>query len=328
MKNRTLFLILTFIVSAVLHFPATTAQAHLGELTSPVRRLCDRLLRSETQLLDHPLNFEFNVDRALKLSKEIQKDSPDLSAVIADLVALTPPPSRGARITKRAIDITVATLGLIATAPLYPLIATAIKLDSRGPVFYRQERSGQLHVNKNDDLATAIKKSNFKMLKFRSMRIDAEAGGKAIIAKVNDSRVTRVGKFLRKTRLDEIPQFINVLKGDMSVVGPRPERGDILLKMTVAVPYFAERMRHVKPGITGLAQVSLGYTGATLDKDKKDATRIELNNEEQQQAEDFRNKLLYDLVYKSSMRDVKSFLITELSIIVKTPLTMVKGIGR
>ena len=326
MKINSLLLIVALVLSAVFPFPAA-AHGDLGKLTTPIQNLCIRALTSPKILLDNPVGVKFDVEKALKLSKEIQKKSPDFAQVIEGLVALTPPPSRGTRIAKRAIDITVASIGLLATAPLYPIIATAFKLDSPGPVFYLQERSGKLSENTSGDLATDISQSTFKMYKFRSMRVDAEAKTGAVIASKDDPRVTRVGKFLRKSRLDEIPQFINVLKGDMSVVGPRPERGDILLKMTVAVPYFAERMRNVKPGITGLAQVSLSYSGGALDSTPS-STSSEPLTKEQQLAADFQSKLLYDMIYKSSMRNVGSFLVTELWIIVKTPLTMIRGTGR
>ena len=99
------------------------------------------------------------------------------------------------------------------------------------------------------------------MLKFRSMRPDAERLTGVVVASKDDPRITKVGKFLRKTRLDELPQFLNVLLGEMSIVGPRPERPELAEQLAMAIPYFEERMRDVKPGITGLAQINLGYTG-------------------------------------------------------------------
>src|SRR6266700_1157271 len=99
------------------------------------------------------------------------------------------------------------------------------------------------------------------MMKFRSMVPNAEKLSGPVLATADDPRITRAGKFLRKTRLDEIPQFLNVLLGDMSIVGPRPERPELAAQLAMAIPYFEERMRDVKPGITGLAQVSLLYTG-------------------------------------------------------------------
>ena len=99
------------------------------------------------------------------------------------------------------------------------------------------------------------------MLKFRSMKPDAERLTGMVVATAGDPRITRVGKFLRRTRLDELPQFLNVLMGDMSIVGPRPERPELAEQLAMAIPYFEERMRDVKPGITGLAQINLSYTG-------------------------------------------------------------------
>ena len=108
------------------------------------------------------------------------------------------------------------------------------------------------------------------MLKFRSMRTDAEKLSGPVLATENDPRVTRVGRLLRKTRLDELPQFINVLRGDMSIVGPRPERPELAEQLAMAIPYFEERMRDVKPGITGLAQIFSGYA------DSVDGSRLKL----------------------------------------------------
>lgn len=150
---------------------------------------------------------------------------------------------------KRVIDfITVILLALVAI-PICILTAIAIRLESNGPVLYRQKRVGQY----NDE---------FEVIKFRSMAIDAEKSG-AQWALENDTRVTRVGKFIRKTRIDELPQLINVLKGEMSIIGPRPEREVFISKLEKVIPYY--RFRHaVKPGITGLAQVSYPY-GASVE---------------------------------------------------------------
>ena len=103
------------------------------------------------------------------------------------------------------------------------------------------------------------------MLKFRTMRPDAEKTTGAVLAQQDDPRITRVGRVLRRTRIDELPQFWNVLRGDMSLVGPRPERPELLNNLALAIPFFEERMRNVKPGITGLAQIILGYSGAAPD---------------------------------------------------------------
>jgi lipopolysaccharide/colanic/teichoic acid biosynthesis glycosyltransferase len=134
------------------------------------------------------------------------------------------------------------------------LTATAVWLDSPGPVFYRQVRVGE-----NDRL--------FSLCKFRSMRIDAERG-KPIWATNNDSRVTRVGRVIRMTRLDELPQLLNVLRGDMSFVGPRPERPYFVQQLAADIPFYAER-HTVKPGVTGWAQVKYRYGSSVEDAMEK-----------------------------------------------------------
>jgi len=152
-------------------------------------------------------------------------------------------------IAKRAVDLAVATICLIALLPLYLLIALAIWLESGLPVFFAQERAG-------------LRGRPFRIFKFRSMVANAEQATGPVWAATNDARVTRVGAFLRRTHLDELPQFWNVLRGEMSVVGPRPERPVFLDKLNKEIPGFSIRC-NVKPGITGLAQVRNGYTQST-----------------------------------------------------------------
>lgn len=151
---------------------------------------------------------------------------------------------------KRVFDILCA-LGLIVlAAPIMLVAALLIKLDSRGPVLYRQERVG-------------LNGKPFQVTKFRSMRQDAEKDGTPRWATVQDDRVTKFGHFMRKTRIDELPQLFNVLKGEMSLVGPRPERPYFVEQLTEKIPYFAVR-QSVKPGVTGWAQVRYQY-GATVE---------------------------------------------------------------
>jgi sugar transferase (PEP-CTERM system associated) len=159
-------------------------------------------------------------------------------------------------VKKRLFDITIVLLLLPLVIPIMLLSATAILLDNKGKggVLYRQVR-----VGKNGQL--------FEILKFRSMVVDAEEGGKARWASTNDKRVTRVGSIMRKYRLDELPQFFNILKGEMSFVGPRPERPEFVKELAENIPYYNERHR-VKPGLTGWAQIRYPY-GASIEDGKR-----------------------------------------------------------
>jgi len=152
-------------------------------------------------------------------------------------------------IAKRAVDLAVAIICLTALLPFYILIALAVWLESGSPVLFTQERAG-------------LRGRPFLMFKFRSMVANAEQETGPVWAGTNDARVTRVGALLRRTHLDELPQFWNVLRGEMSVVGPRPERPCFLAKLDKEIPGFSSRC-NVKPGITGLAQVRNGYTQST-----------------------------------------------------------------
>lgn len=152
------------------------------------------------------------------------------------------------RLVKRAADIAFSAGVLLAASPLFALLAIAVKLSSPGPVFYRQERMG-------------LNGQRFEMLKFRSMPVDAEAGSGAVWAKAGEKRATPVGALLRKTSLDELPQFWNVLRGDMSVVGPRPERPVFIEQFKDQIPRYMLRHK-MKAGITGWAQVN-GWRGST-----------------------------------------------------------------
>lgn len=174
----------------------------------------------------------------------------------------------------------------IVFMPLFPIIALAIKIDSKGPIFIRQVRVGK-------------KGKPFTLLKFRTMRHDAE-DGKPIWAKEKDSRITRIGRFLRKYRLDELPQFLNVLKRDMALIGPRPERPEFVEDLTEAIPFYAYR-HLVRPGITGWAQVNYRY-GSTV--------------------QDALEKLQYDLYWIEN----RSFWL-DLKVILKSIKVMLTGYG-
>lgn len=152
-------------------------------------------------------------------------------------------------IYKRCIDLVLSLLGLMLSAPLFPLIALTIKLDSPGPLFFKQVRVGS-------------GERPFTLFKFRSMRQDAERNG-AVWAEKNDARVTRVGRILRDYRIDEVPQLYNVLKGDMSLIGPRPERPEFVQTLKKDIYYYSKR-HTIKPGLTGWAQVRYPY-GATVE---------------------------------------------------------------
>lgn len=169
---------------------------------------------------------------------------------------------RVSKVAKRLFDMVASLLVLLLMGPVVIIAAIIVKLDSPGPAFYRQRRVG-------------LYGQSYNIYKLRSMRQDAEVGGKAIWAAESDPRITRIGKFLRKTRIDEIPQAWNVLKGEMSFVGPRPERPEFVQELEREIPYYAER-HMVKPGLTGWAQINYPY-GASID--------------------DARCKLEYDLYY-------------------------------
>jgi sugar transferase (PEP-CTERM system associated) len=174
--------------------------------------------------------------------------------------------SKWTDVLKRAMDLAGGIIGLILSAPIMVLVSVAVRLDSKGPVIYRQTR-------------VARKGELFEVLKFRSMRVDAENGSGAQWAVENDPRVTRVGRFLRDYRLDELPQFVNVIRGDMSFVGPRPERPEFVEELRNTIPYYDER-HSVRPGLTGWAQVQYSY-GSSV--------------------EDAFNKLEFDLFYLKNM---------------------------
>jgi len=241
---------------------------------------------------------------------------------------------RSVRLVKRTIDVVGSLVGLAMSAPLVPVIAAAIYIDSPGPVFFRQRRAGSLRSVGYENGVKRFRFHEFHMHKFRTMRPDAERFTGAVVAGKDDPRVTRVGKFLRKSRLDELPQFWDVLRGEMSLVGPRPERPELIENLAYAIPFFEERMRDVKPGITGLAQISLGYTGEVPEGSEIAALAATLQNPygldetKGALADDMRIKMLYDLAYTASLEKLQTYLPTEFRVITRTPLVMLKAVGR
>ena len=191
------------------------------------------------------------------------------------------------RIAKRMGDILLSSIMLFLLLPLLLFVVILIRLDSKGPVFFSQERVGQ-------------KRKLYKVHKFRSMQADAEKTSGPVWAQNQDDRVTRVGNFIRKWRIDEMPQLWNVLKGEMSFVGPRPERDFFVRQLEDVIPYYGERFT-VKPGVTGWAQISYPY-GASV--------------------EDAMEKLNYDLFYIKNMSTLM-----DLMIVVRTVKTVLFGEG-
>jgi sugar transferase (PEP-CTERM system associated) len=195
--------------------------------------------------------------------------------------------SRWIAIVKRALDLAFGIAGLLLMAPAMAALAIAIRLESRGPILYLQVRVG-------------LRGRTFQLWKFRSMRIDAEHMTGAQWARQEDPRVTRVGRFIRKYRLDEMPQFLNIIRGEMSFIGPRPERPEFVKKLRQEISYYDER-HSVRPGLTGWAQVQYQY-GASVE----DAWR----------------KLEYDLFYLQNMS-----IFFDLVILLKTVRIVLTGQG-
>ena len=205
------------------------------------------------------------------------------------------PRARSERIC-RVFNVTVALCILVVAAPVMALAALLVRLTSKGPIFYMQVRVGidrrynktrALRERRREDLGGVP----FTIYKFRSMRVDAEVNGQAVWAKQEDDRVTAVGKIMRKSRIDELPQLLNVIRGDMNIVGPRPERPSIFVRLREQISEYPVRQR-VKPGITGLAQISNPY-----DRD----------------IEDVRRKVAFDIAYmrqQSITEDVRIMLRT------------------
>lgn len=196
-----------------------------------------------------------------KLSDIILKFSDDINLVDTPLfLCRNPGINRWKMIVKRSLDLFFSTLALIVLSPVFLVTAIAIKLDDKGPVFYKQER-------------VTYQGKRFMILKFRSMIVDAEKDGRPRPAGEKDDRITKVGHIIRAARIDELPQLINIIKGDMSIVGPRPERWEHVEKYLEEIPEFKFRYK-VKGGLTGYAQVYGKYNTSALDKLKMDLVYI------------------------------------------------------
>ncbi|MBI1353824.1 MAG: TIGR03013 family PEP-CTERM/XrtA system glycosyltransferase [Acidobacteria bacterium] len=196
--------------------------------------------------------------------------------------------SRYALAFKRLLDLALGLIGLAISLPIMAIVGLCVRLDSAGPILFRQRRVG-------------YEGQCFELMKFRTMRVDAEADGVARWAEKNDPRVTRIGGFLRKYRFDELPQFVNVIRGDMSLVGPRPERPEFVERLRAEIPFYDER-HTLRPGITGWAQICYPY-GATVE----DALR----------------KLEYDLFYLKNVS-----ILFDMAIVLQTVKIILWGRGQ
>ena len=218
-------------------------------------------IRACPSLADQPNRIVLGAEAADRLASLTFTESDDFE------------PNLRSEEVSRIFNFVVALVLIILSAPLMALTALFIRLTSRGPALYAQTRVGidrrwtftrALHERRREDLGGIP----FTIYKFRSMRVDAELNGQAVWARKDDDRVTRVGRFIRKARLDELPQLFNVLRGDMNIVGPRPERPSIFVRLREQILEYPVRQR-VKPGITGLAQISNPYDQCLEDVRRK-----------------------------------------------------------
>lgn len=238
-----------------------------------------------------PIDTKLQIGEAINYTPEQKSHAPEPSSLFLILSGIAGMIVRFAQVSfrkfKRALDILLAVTGIFIASPILFLSALLIKLTSKGPIIYKQLRVGE-------------KGEIFEIYKFRTMAVDAEKHTGAVWAKENDPRITPIGRILRKTRIDEIPQFINVLKGEMSIVGPRPERPEMVRDFKKLISDYENRLA-IKPGITGVAQIYHKYDESLVD---------------------VRKKVKYDLLYhrKMSIR-------TDLAILAKTCLVVLSGRG-
>ena len=227
----------------------------------------------------------------LMTSTPTPEPAPDASTATHRATARDVVPRDRSELANRALNVAIAVIAVVFLAPVMLLIAVMVKLSSPGPVFYIQTRVGMDRRRRNatalfDRRRTDVGGRQFNIIKFRSMRVDAEQGTGAVWATQNDPRVTSFGRFMRKTRLDELPQLFNVIRGDMNIVGPRPERPSIFAQLRQNIQEYPLRQR-ARPGITGWAQINQAYDSSI---------------------DDVRSKVQFDLEYlerQSVMEDLK-----------------------
>jgi len=217
-----------------------------------------------------------NASGVIEISREVQSETyVELEAAPPAYENVIPAPR--SEIVSRVVNVTIAVLVAVLLAPVFALIALAIRLTSQGPVFYSQVRVGvdRRYREKStyDRRGYDHGGKPFMMFKFRTMCVDAEADGRAVWAAKADPRVTPIGRVLRKTRLDELPQLFNVIRGDMNIVGPRPERPTIFADLRRNIPEYPMRQR-VKPGITGWAQINQAYDAC--EEDVRNKVKLDL----------------------------------------------------
>lgn len=274
------------VIFLVLVFFFILEPAKFGKVTFAIPqaenpKVASQLTESEYQLLENTVNY----------SPEQKSRAPEPSTLFLVLSGIGGMIVRFAQVSfrkfKRALDLFLATVGLFISSPILLFSALLIKLTSKGPAIYKQYRVGE-----NDRI--------FEIYKLRTMGVDAEKETGAVWAKENDPRITPLGKILRKTRIDEIPQFINVIKGEMSIVGPRPERPEMVRDLKKLITDYEKRLT-IKPGITGIAQIYHKYDESLLDVKKK---------------------VKYDILYGKRMSAT-----TDLTILAQTCLVVLTGKG-
>jgi lipopolysaccharide/colanic/teichoic acid biosynthesis glycosyltransferase len=250
-----------------------------------------RTRRKQRVQTERPAGSAGVIEIAVDIRPVPAADLAPVERVVEDVL-----PAKRSELLCRAVNATVAMVALVCLAPVMLLIAILVKLSSRGPVFYAQTRVGvDRRWRRNDAYNRRGYDTGgkpFVMYKFRTMRVNAEADGRAVWASKQDPRVTFIGRFLRRSRLDELPQLYNVLRGEMNVVGPRPERPAIFADLRRNIPEYHLRQR-VKPGITGWAQINQAYDACV---------------------EDVRRKVQYDLEYVKRQGLVEDFRIMAMTL--------------